>query len=249
VSNRADLRSALQLFPGGALSVVEGSGASIYSVSGGKSGGSSEEQRARDAVTTRMQTAALINARSEAALTALAKDPDKALELVAEIPSPPKQADVLAQIAQSVGENDVAKARRVLSRCLSVLEDVKYPEDRVSAWDAVAGAAVVIKDEAILLRAVDRMLADAAELYKEDSNADRPNRAWRENWPSTQAYRRAIGRAVKLQGVDAEPVLQKITDPGQNVLARIAMAQALLERPFDRLQTFGGRPRAPQTGK
>jgi len=247
LSNRAELRSAMQLFPGGALSVVQGSGASIYAVSGAPKGSlSSEEQRARDATNARMRTAALINARSEAALTAAAKDPDKALDLVAEIPSPPKQADVLAQIAQSVGENDVVKARRVLARCLSVLADVKYPEDRVLAWDAVAGAAVVIKDEVILLRAVDRMLADAAELYTEDSNADRPNRAWRENWPSTQAYRRAIGRAVKLQGVDAEPVLQKITDPGQNVLARIAMAQALLERPFDRLQTFGGRQRAPQ---
>ena len=44
-------------------------------------------------------------------------------------------------------------------------------------------------------------------------------------------------------------VLQKITDPGQNVLARIAMAQALLERPFDRLQTYGGKQRDPQLSK
>lgn len=250
LANRAELRSAMQLFPGGGPSVADDRGVSIYSVSGdGKGNLTAEQQRSRDAVTTRMQTAALINARSEAALIAMATDPDKAIDLVGDIPSPPKQADVLARIAQSVGENDVAKARRVLSRCLSVLEDVKYPEDRVVAWDTVAGAAVAIKDDAILLSAVDRMLGDAAELYKEDTNGDRPNRAWRENWPSTQAYRRAIIRAVKLQGVDAEPVLQKITDPGQNVLARIAMAQALLQRPFDRLQTFGGRQRAPQLSK
>ena len=71
------------------------------------------------------------------------------------------------------------------------------------------------------------------------------------NWPSTQAYRRAIIRATKLLSVDAEAVLQKITDADQNVLARIAIAQALLDRPFDRFQTYGGRQRDPQlsTGK
>jgi hypothetical protein len=93
--------------------------------------------------------------------------------------------------------------------------------------------------------------ADAADLYKEDSNTDRPNRAWREYWPSTQAYRRAIIRATKLMGVDAEPVLLKITDTDVNVPARITMAQALLERPYGNFQTYGGRVRPPQltTGK
>lgn len=193
-----------------------------------------------------MKAAALVNTRAEAALAAIAKDPDKALDLVADIPSPPKQAEVLARIAQSVGENDAAKARRMLSRCIALLDDVKYPEDRVVAWDAVAATAIVIKDDGTLQRAVDRMLADAAELYKEDSDSDRPNRAWRENWPSTQAYRRAVIRATKLLSVDAEPILQKITDADQNVLARVTMAQALLERPFDRFQSYGGRQRQTQ---
>jgi hypothetical protein len=240
----AELRSAMQLFPGGGPSVADDRGITVYTVSSsGKSSDPAAEKRAGDAMNDRMKMAALVNARAEAALVAAAKDPDKALDLVAEIPSPPKQAEVLARIAQSVGENDAAKARRVLSRCITLLDDVKYPEDRVLAWDTVAGAAIVIKDDAILQRAIDRLLADAAELYKEDSNTDRPNRAWRENWPSTQAYRRAVIRATKLLGVDAEPILQKITDPDQNVLARITMAQALLERPFDRFQTYGGRQR------
>jgi hypothetical protein len=165
------------------------------------------------------------------------------------IPSPPKQAEILGRIAQSVSENDAAAGRRVLSRCITLLDGVKYPEDRVIAWDAVAGAALAIKDETLVQRAIDRMLADAAELYKEDTDSDHPNRAWRENWPSTQAYRRALIRAAKLLSVDAEPILQKIVDPDQNVLARLTLAQALLERPFDRLQSFGGRQRTPQLGQ
>lgn len=244
LATHAELRSAMQLFPGGGPSVADDRGITIYTVSsGGKSSDDASVKRAADALNNRMKLSALINTRAEAALIAAATDPDKALDLVAEIPSSPKQAEVLARIAQSVGENDAAKARRVLSRCITLLDDVKYPEDRVIAWDGVAGVAIVIKDDAILQRAIDRILADAAELYKEDTNTDRPNRAWRENWPSTQAYRRAVIRAAKLLSVDAEPVLQKIIDPDQNVLARITMAQALLERPFDRFQTYGGRQR------
>jgi hypothetical protein len=52
-------------------------------------------------------------------------------------------------------------------------------------------------------------------------------------------------RAAKLMQVDAEAMLPKVTDPDLNVLARIALAQALLERPFDRLQGFG-RQHPPQ---
>ena len=244
IATHSELRSALLLFPDGGPSVASNGSITIYTV--GSSGNSSDpaaEKRSLEALNSRTKMTALINTRAEAAMAALPKDPDKALDLVAQIPSQPKQAEVLGKIAQSVSENDAAAARRVLSKCISLLEDVKYPEDRVPAWDNVAGAALAIKDDALVQRAIDRLLADAAELYKDDTNSDRSNRAWRENWPSTQAYRRAVIRAAKLLSVDAEPVMQKITDPDQNVLARITLAQALLERPFGRLETFGGKRR------
>jgi hypothetical protein len=248
LGTHAELRSALQLFPGGGPSIADDRGITIYTVGSGpgKVSDPAAEKHALEAANNRMKMVALINTRTEEVMAALAKDPDKALDLVSQIPSPPKQAEVLGRIAQSVSENDATTARRVLSKCVALLEDVKYPEDRVIAWDNVAGAGLAVKDEPLVQRAIDRMLADAAELYKEDTNGDRPNRAGRENWPSTQAYRRALIRAAKLLHVDAEPILQQITDPDQNVLARITLAQALLDRPFDRLETFGGRQRAPQ---
>ena len=247
LADHLELRSALQLFPGGGPSIQDERGVTIYTVGSDAKAGDAEARRSADALNNRMKTAALINSRVETALAALAKDPDKALDLVADIPSPPQQAIVIARIAQSVGENDATKARKVLSRSIGMLEDIKYPEDRIAAWDAVAGVAVVIKDEPTLQRAIDHMLDDAAALYKEDSDGDKPNRAWMENWPSTQAYRRAIFRAVKLLSVDATPLLEKIPETNQNVLARIAMAQALLERDLGRLQTYGGRRRPEQT--
>jgi hypothetical protein len=249
LSSYAELRGALQIFPGGGPAVHDDRGVVVYTVLSDAKADNTEARRSADALNNRMKTAALINQRSEQALAA-ASDPDKALDLVAAIPSQPQQAVVLARIANAVGENDVARARRVLSRCLAMLDDVKYPEDRVNAWDAVAAVAVTIKDDAILQRAIDRMISDAAALYKEDSDSDKPNRYPRDQWPSTQAYRRAVIRAVKLQGVDAEPILQKIADTDQNILARLTMAQALLERSFDAnsLRSGGGRRRPEQTG-
>jgi len=247
LSTRPGLASAMQLFPGGGPSVPDDRGITSYTVtSSGKSSDDAAQKRAADALNSRMQMQALINTRAQAALIAAAKDPDKALDLVSEIPSPPKQAEVLAQIARGVGEHDPPKARRVLSQCISLLDDLQYPDDRVVVWDVVAEVAGLIKDEPLAQRAIEKLLADAAELYKQDSEKDRPNRAWREYWPSTQAFRRALIRAAKLMQVDAEALLPKIADADMNVLARITLAQALLERPFDRLQTFGGRQHPPQ---
>ncbi|MBS1855112.1 MAG: hypothetical protein JST11_07090 [Acidobacteria bacterium] len=239
LAQHTEVRSALELFPGGGPSLVNDREAYMYTVSGG-------DRKAAEALNERQKLSALIQNRAMAALEAAASDPEKGLDLVSGIPSPPKQAEVLGRIAEMTGDRDPDTARRVLSKCVSLLDSVKYPDDRVTDWDIVAGAATLIKDEALAQRAIDKMLADAAEMYTTDADKDRPNRAWRENWPSTQALRRAVIRATRLHGVDAAATLVKITDPDQNVLARITMAQALLGRPFDRLQSFG-RQHPPQT--
>jgi len=245
LSTHAELRSALQLFPGGGPSVNDDRGITMYTVSGGKTDDPAKQKRDMEAMNSRMQLQALINTKVQAALLAAPEDPDKALDLASQIPSPPRQAEVLATIARGVGGNDAAKGRRILGRCLDMIDSLKYADDRVTVWDIVAEAAIIVKDEATAQRAVEKLLADAAELYKEDKDKDRPNRGSRESWPSTQAYRRAMIRAAKLMQVDAEAMLPKVTDPDLNVLARIALAQALLERPFDRLQSFG-RQHPPQ---
>jgi hypothetical protein len=248
LSTRAELRSALQLFPGGGTSVTDDRGITVYTVSGGKTSDPAAQKREMEAMNSRMQMEALVNSRVQVALLAAPKDPDKALDLAAQIPSPPKQAEVLATIARGVAANDSAKGRRILGRCLDIIDDLKYADDRVSVWDIVAEAAGILKDDEITQRAIEKLLADAAELYKVDTDKDRPNRASRESWPSTQAYRHAMIRAAKLMQVDAEAMLPKVVDPDLNVLARITLAQALLERPFDRMPSYG-RQHPPQLSK
>ncbi len=141
------------------------------------------------------------------------------------------QADVLAKIANSASD------KGLLSQCISMLDDIKDPADRVSAWTIVAEAAHKINDDKLSWQAIDRAMADATALYKLDADEDSPNKALREYWPSTQAYRRIVITAAKLFGVDAEPLLLRITDPDLALLARVEMAQALLERPHDSWST------------
>lgn len=131
-----------------------------------------------------------------------------------------------------MAEKDPAQARNVINKCIDTMKEIKDPGERIAPWDAILDAAALIKDEPLIRETLDRALADAAALYKLDAavSKDRDNVALPEYWPSTTAYRRIVMRAAKILQTDAEPLLHKIADPNLNLLARIAMAQALLGR-------------------
>jgi len=111
----------------------------------------------------------------------------KALEIAGSIEIPALKARALGAIASSAGKNDPEFAKGVLSRCSSMLSDIKDPADRMDTWATVAQAAWNIKDEKQAWEAIDRGIADAMALYKLDTDEDSPNVALREYWPSTQA--------------------------------------------------------------
>jgi len=226
-----DLKAALKQFPDGTESMRDGDKGGINSsTSSGRGKGDPQqdaEQRLRG----------LARNRAEQALGALKEDPDKALSIAKTIPVASFQADVLGKIAGSVGEKDPGSAKGILGQCISMLDDIKDPSDRVNTWTIVAEAAHKIKDDKLSWQAIDRAMTDATALYKLDADEDSPNKALREYWPSTQGYRRIVITAVKLFGVDAEPLLLRIGDPDLALLARVEMAQALLERPHDSWST------------
>ena len=230
LETRPDLKAAIAQFPEGTASMQdEGkdgkstSNTSMYSYSG-----QADPQRG-----ARQRLEALARSIASQALAALKEDPDKALSLAKTIPDPSIQADVLGSIANSVGEKDAGAAKGILGQCISILDDIKDPMQRVNTWTRVAEAAHRIKDDKLAWQAIDRAMADATALYKLDADEDAPNKALREYWPSTQSYRRIVITAVKLFGVDAEPLLLRITDPDLALFARVEMAQALLERPHE----------------
>jgi hypothetical protein len=231
LETRPGLRAWLEQYPKGTESLTaEGWFWTFTTMGGDKQGADRMKQYARGQ--------ALTETIASSALNAVKEDPDKAISLAQTIPAPTRRAEILGSIARSVAGKDPDKARGALDKCITLLDEIKNPNDRVVAWDSVADAAHQIKDEKLTARAIDRVLADAAEIYKQEEDAEVPNVILREYWPSTQGYRRAIMRATAILGLDAEPLLLKITDPELNLFARIAMAQGLLGRSQERFPTF-----------
>jgi len=71
------------------------------------------------------------------------------------------------------------------------------------------------------------MLREALRLYSEDSATTNPNRAPRECWPSTQAFRDLLYSAGKSLGREAAAYLDRIPDRDIRLLAEIEFAAAL----------------------
>ena len=226
LEKRPDLKAALDQFPEGTASMQEE----------GKNGGlntSINRGNANPQLDAQQRLRALAESQAAKAIAALKEDPDRALSLAKMIPDPMIQANTLGSIANSVGSKDPDGAKGILGQCISILDDIKDPMQRVDSWTKVAEAAHRVKDDKLAWQAIDRGMADATALYKLDADEDAPNKALREYWPSTQGYRRMVITAVKLFGVDAEPLLLRITDPDLALLARVELAQALLERPHE----------------
>lgn len=217
---RPALRVMVERFPEGRASM--GNNMNTSTSSGNQM--SADEQ-------ARMQLQALAFTRASAARTAMKEDPQKALDMIPSIPLPEAQAELLGQIASSLGEKDPEKARSVLSRAAKLLTDVKEPRERIQPWLNLAQAAHRINDAKGAWDYLERAMDDAVALYRADTSEKAANMAIREEWPSTQYARRIVTAAAKLYSVDAEPLLVKITDPEIALLVRIEMAQALLGRP------------------
>ena len=215
---RPALRAMIERFPEGRASMGNNLSGSM------NSGNRSADNQART------QLEGLANNRAEAARAALKEDPQKALDAVASIPLPEMQAEVLGQIAASLGEKDPETVRSVLNRATKLLGDVKEPGPRLQPWLHMAKAAHGIKDDKAAWEYLGRAMDDVVALYKLDTDEREGNQAIREAWPSTQAGRRVVASATAMFSVDAEPLLVRIADPEIALLARIEMAQVLLGR-------------------
>jgi hypothetical protein len=154
----------------------------------------------------------------------------KALELIKTITDPAERVEMLSSIASAAGD-DAAITRPILADCMEILKDIKDPDATVGAWTNIAEVAHQIGDDKLTGEALDHLLDNAAALLKRDMDPDAPNMGLRDQWPSTNAYRRTAISAVKAFGVDAEWISGRIADPDMALYARVEMAQALLDKP------------------
>ena len=222
LEQRKELGALLQKFPEGTLAMGDNL----------NTRGTSGSGRGDPAMQRQMALEGLSNTIAERAMAAVGKkDLVRAVDLARTIPVIEQRVEILTRIASAAGAQDPAWARAVVSECMDGIKDVKSAQARAGSWNNIAEAAHRAGDDKLAWEALDHSLADSAELYKADADCDSPNEALRDEWPSTNAYRRAVITATKLMGVDAEPLLAQISDRDLGLFARVEMAQALLERP------------------
>ena len=236
-----DLRAAVDKFPEGTHSMRESEESSNLSTS--VNSGSSQRNPDAEA---RMVRRAADEARYAEAQRAASSDPDKAVNIAKEIQNPVLQARLLAGIANGVSQKDAASAKPILNQCMQALERVKEPQERVAVLNLIAEAAHRLNDDEQAWAALYKALDAATELHKLDTDPEAPNRAPRDLWPSTQAYRTVAHRAAALFGPDAEPLLVKIADPEMQLLATVHMARGLLGKDRGDTSTSVSRSRAPR---
>ncbi len=191
--------------------------------------GKGESHNPNDAA--RMRLDALASTRSSEIVALGRKDLQTAISRVPEIPVEHMQVSTLIQLANLAASSDPATARAVVGQAVKILKTIKDPQLNAGAWAALADAAIAAKDNDSALLAINTGLASCAELYKLDTNADQPNQAERERWPSIQYLRSVLYRAAKAEGVDADEHLLTITDPDLVLMGRIEIARSLLGKP------------------
>jgi len=154
----------------------------------------------------------------------------KMLELIKTLPDPGRRAEQLSSIASAVTD-EPAIAKSILADCMEILKDIKDPDATVEPWNNIADVAHEIKHDKLTGEAIDHALDNAAALLRRDTDPNQPNIGLRDQWPSSNAYRKASISAVKAFGVDSEWVLTRIENRDMGLYARVEMAQALLDWP------------------
>lgn len=221
---RPQLDAALKQFPEGRMSMM---GAQEQGVS------TSRSTRGKDSApdpgqAARMRMEALASAMASEAVETAKKDVEAGIRKAREVPDAWRKAGTLARIATMAAGKDQATAAGILGQVIEGLKEVKEPEARAGLWAEVADAALAAKDEARAREAIEKGLADCAELYKKDIDAENPNVAAREYWPSMQHFRSLLWRAAKAYGVESDLLLEKTTDADLQLMGRIELARSLM---------------------
>jgi hypothetical protein len=77
-------------------------------------------------------------------------------------------------------------------------------------------------------KAVDILVKTADQIYKHDTNADDPNKAFKGVWPSTDLWRKAIQEAAKISPSLPEAIIDDVQDAEIAAFETVAFANALV---------------------
>lgn len=161
------------------------------------------------------------------ALAAFPKDHTRGLSLADDVSLPSLRAVLLLKFAENV-KKDPAAARNLLSKGESILGDIADPGDRVQPAISAAELEHELKNDKAAWALMEQAMTGVVALYKSDTNAERPNKALREFWPSTLGCRFNMWNAAKFFGTRSEELIASLPGPDLPLMAQVDLARALL---------------------
>lgn len=227
LDKRPSLKAALERFPEGSASMA-GSGSGGETTQTTRMGDNTSGAQVQE----EMRLNAVSDALAEEALKLASSEPQTAVTKAKQIPLETKRGSTLVQIAGEAVAKDPEGARSILSQVDTELRAVKDPISAVEMWANFADVARKAQEVEVADKAIERGMAACETLYKQDSNADDPNTAPREHWPSIQGWRQVMVAAAAVHGLEAEALLARVTDPDLVVMGRLAVLRGVLQKPI-----------------
>lgn len=164
-----------------------------------------------------MQKAAKIAADAE-------DHPQQALANAGAIQNKSFRAQALMGIARANVKKNSSVAKDALSKAVDLVPDLPQPAGQMFIMRDAANLYLQMDQTDSAKKIVEQGLEFADKAYKDDANADDPNKALKAYWPSTEGYRTMLRVASKISPQWAATLLKDIDDPDVKVAAEAAMA-------------------------
>jgi hypothetical protein len=156
--------------------------------------------------------------------------PQDVLANVATLTSPEMKVQALEGIARATWKKNPSVAKSALKQLLETLPQLELQQQILPGREAVA-VYLEMSEPSEARKAIEKGMESAAKLYKQDTDADDPNKALKAYWPSVGAYVGLLRLAGEVAPDWAQEQLKEAPDDDIRALAQIAMASALLGQP------------------
>lgn len=157
-----------------------------------------------------------------------AKHPDDALANAAAIPDKRMQVQAYMGIAQTNAKSNASVAKQALEKAMDGVSELD-PVQQVLTVTSLANMYLQLDDTSAAKKVIEKGMKMAENAYKQDTNADDPNKALKAYWPSSQAYTGLLRVAAKISPPWSMELLKDISDPELKGLGQIALAQSWLD--------------------
>lgn len=156
------------------------------------------------------------------------KHPEDALANAGAVSDKRMRAQAYMGIAQVTAKTDPSVTKQALEKMLDGIADVD-PTQQVNMVTSAAGLYLQMEDSDAAKKTVEKGLKIADQVFKQDTNADDPNKALKAYWPSAEAYRSLLRVAGKVSPTWAMELLKDVSDPEMKGMCQMALAQAWLD--------------------